>query len=139
LFLDFVKALLYSGKLRSIRLSQVGEAVDGMKPPLRGVRFVVLLCIAVWALSGCGRAAETRLYRKAVTNKSILAAKDYFQRYPEGRHADELVEQLLAWCREEISLELPRMVLEILPSGHPGALELEQIIKDKSEAIEKSQ
>lgn len=102
----------------------------------RKIRFFLLLGLIVFTLSGCSRAREARMYREVLTNKSILAAKYFFERYPQSAYTDDLAEQLIGWCRQESSPEMHQLVLEILPAGHPGRREIEQLISSQEKQIE---
>ena len=108
----------------------------GMELTTRKIRFFLLVCMIVLSLSGCGRVREARMYREVLTNKSIMSAKDFFERYPESPYTDDLVDQLVLWCKQESSPEMHQIVLEILPVGHPGARELEQLINNQKKELE---
>ena len=88
----------------------------------------ILIGLLIVSLAACGRVRETRAYQEVLKNKSLAAAGNFFERYPESRYTDSLVEQLVQWCREEDSLELSRIVLDILPADHPGTIDLQQVI-----------
>lgn len=75
---------------------------------------------AVWYLNRT-KPSDRAAYDEVVVSMSLKKATRFFAMYPESPYADQLVTDLIGWCREERATRANcyRMVLEAVPRDHP--------------------
>ncbi|MGH7407873.1 MAG: hypothetical protein ACREKF_07700 [Candidatus Methylomirabilales bacterium] len=91
-------------------------------------RAVVILTVAVaavavaavWYLSQ-GKPSDRAAYDEVVVSMSLEKATRFFATYPDSPYADQLVTDLIGWCRQERGnpVDCYRMILGAVPRDHP--------------------